>query len=248
MRAVAVVVLVLGASGLVACEDAGERTPQVAPTSLAQRVVAARARMHARYQAASSIQLAIGLGDLARARAEARTIATAAEPDFLPEWQPYLADIRASAEQVARARDPITAARTMAQLGRACARCHEATRARVTFAAVSPPPPASALASQMPGHEWAAARMWEGLIGPSDERWLAGARALAASRLTLTAESGELGIADDATRAKLLAARALKPQSGSDRAALYGDLLATCAHCHATIRDRALPGKEQAIR
>ena len=210
------------------CQTIAERDP---PT-LAERVAAARERMHARFAAAKASELALALGDLDRARAEARKIAIQDEPDFLPEWRPYLDEIRAAAARVDTSPDTITAAKVMAQLGRECARCHEATDAKIAFPRELPP------ITEMASHQWAAARMWEGVIGPSDERWLAGARTLSGSRLTLTAESGTLGIADDAARVKLFAERAMKPADHDARASLFGDLLASCAHCHAIIRDR----------
>lgn len=216
---------------LASCQASANRDP----SSLAQRVVAARERMHARFTSASAIQKAIGIGDLDRARAEARRILAQDEPDFLPEWRPFVDEIRLAAARVAASSDPLTAARTMARLGRTCARCHEATEAKIKF-----PRELAPSDDGMASHQWGAARMWEGLIGPANERWLAGARTLAGARLTIAAESGELGIADDAERAKFLAERAIKLGDPDERATLYGDLLATCAHCHATIRDRVL--------
>jgi len=233
-----VLAALVGLAGLAGCEATEDRDPK----PIAERVVAARERMHVRYAAATAMQQAIGIGDLDRAHSEASRIATLDEPDFLPEWRPYLDEIRGASERVEASGDTMTAAKTMAQLGRACARCHEATAAKITFAPVRAPS-----GNEMASHQWAAARMWEGVIASSDERWLAGARALAAARLTLTAESGELGIADDAARTKLLATRALKVADRDERATLYGDLLATCAHCHASIRDRVLHPQSAAV-
>ncbi len=97
------------------------------------------------------------------------------------------------------------------------------------------------LAVQMPGHQWAAAQMWRGLIGPSDERWIAGARALATVRLTSVAQSvtpaSELDV-DDLARIRLYANRALTAKPQEARAELFGTLLTTCTHCHAVLRDR----------
>ena len=224
-------VVLLAIAGIAGCEAIAERDPK----SLADRVAAVHERMHERFTAASAMQQAIGFGDLDRARAEARRLATQDEPGVLPEWRPYLENIRSAAGRVAASSDTVTAAKTMAQLGRACARCHEATDAKIQLARELAP-----AGDTMTSHQWAAARMWEGLIASSDDRWLAGARTLAGARLTLTAEGGELGIADDAARSKLLAARAVKLGDRDERATLYGELLATCAHCHASIRDRVL--------
>jgi hypothetical protein len=127
----------------------------------------------------------------------------------------------------------------MAELGRRCARCHAAINAKVVFPKEEQPAQVKRLATQMFAHEWAAAQMWQGLIGPSDERWKAGATALAKAPLAIVAE-GEpaLGIGDDIAKVRLFANRALRAGSTDDRVSIYGDLLATCTHCHAAIRDR----------
>jgi hypothetical protein len=205
--------------------------------SFAEQVKAVSDRMHARYEAARRVELAIAFGNLERARAEARSIATLEEPDVLPAWQPYFGDVRAAARRVDDAKDLVTAAKAAGALGGECARCHLASGAKVKFARQLAPTEDRRLAAQMLTHQWAAARMWEGVIGPSDERWLEGARLLAKAPLTITAESGELGIADDVARVRMLARRALTAKQ-PERAELYGELLATCAHCHGTVRDR----------
>jgi hypothetical protein len=218
---------------LAGCEAAAD-TP--AKASFADTLVAVHARMHARFPASRRAELAIELGDLERARSEARTIAALAEPDVLPQWQPYFENLQAAARQVDASKDLVAAARAMALLGNQCAKCHAATSAKVVFAKEPAPKDDRRLAAQMASHQWAAARMWEGLVGPSDDRWMDGARLLAKVPLAITAESDRLGIADDASRVRLFANRALTAKPG-DRAALYGDLLATCAHCHYAIRD-----------
>jgi cytochrome c553 len=172
-------------------------------------------------------------------RSRSRSAASTAldEPEALAEWRVYIDNIRAKARDVIAAKDTIAAARASALMGRECAKCHEAMKAKVVFPKDPPPSSDPRLAMQMASHEWAAARMWEGVIAPSDERWLQGARTLAEAPLQVAAEDGSLGIADDIARVRLLAKRALAPRSQFDRAQLYGDLLATCARCHHVIRD-----------
>jgi cytochrome c553 len=204
-----------------------------APSDLVDKVRDARVRMHKRFEASERMQQALAVGRLEQARSEARLIDQLKEPDALPEWREHIDRIREAARKVATAEDTVSAARSSAALGRQCARCHEAGATRVAFAKL----PDSKHATQMASHGWAAARMWEGLIGPDDGRWLLGARQLAEAKITITAESGSLGIADDVSRVRLLAKRAIKPQSQDERSLLYGDLLATCAHCHFVIRD-----------
>lgn len=204
------------------------------PSDLVDKVRAARERMHKRFEASGRMQHAIALGQLDRARAEARVVNELEEPDALPAWRDHIDRIRAAARKVATAEDTVSAARSSAFMGRQCARCHEAGATRVVFPKL---PAEGSAATQMASHGWAAARMWEGLIGPDDGRWLLGARKLADAKITITAESGTLGIADDVSRVQLLARRATEPRSQDERSTLYGDLLATCAHCHFVIRD-----------
>ena len=192
--------------------------------------------MHVRYRAVQGIEISIALARLDRTRADANRIATQDDPDLLAEWRPYVASIRDEAARVAASSDTVVAAKSMARLGRACARCHQATGAQIAFAPAPEPAVDGKLGPEMARHQWAAAQMWDGLIGPNDDRWTAGARAFGDAPLAITAESGALGIADDVARTRALAARALVTGDQDARADLYGEMLATCAHCHATIR------------
>jgi cytochrome c553 len=205
---------------------------------IADKVAAAQQRMHTRFAATATIRTSIALADTERANAEAKLIAQLAEPDFLPEWQPYVDGVRRAAAQVAIAADPIAAAKMTALLGRRCAQCHEASGAKIAFPKVPRPSDSPRLRTQMTDHEWAAARLWEGLVGPSPALWSAGASALVDGRIAIVAEGGELGVADDVARLRLYATRAKKADTLDARAELYGQILGTCARCHAAIRDR----------
>lgn len=207
------------------------------PASLPESARAVQQRMHVRYAAVQQIEQGIVAGNLAAVRSAARTIANLDEPDVLAVWQPYFIAVRDAARDIAAAEDIVVAARRTGELGRQCARCHQATNARVKFRGEPKPDEGTRLRDTMAGHQWAAAQMWDGLIGPSDERWTAGALMLQRAPLTLTAESGTLGIADDVALVRDYARRATTLRSQADRAELFGQLLATCAHCHATIRD-----------
>ena len=219
------------------CDAAAKAPPQDLPTKVRE----VRDRMHARLAATRQIERAIAFGDLDAAHREAGTVAKLDEPDLLPAWRPYVDQIRASARQIEQAQGLVAAAKTSALLGRRCAQCHEATGAKIVFAKEAPPPAGPKLPSHMASHQWATARLWEGLVGPSNERWLEGARALAQAPLAIVAEGDlppDLAVGDDVARIRLLATRAQQAKAQDDRAELYGDLLATCARCHAKIRDR----------
>lgn len=208
---------------------------------LVTKVERVRQRMHARFAATRTLEQAIVFGDLPRARKEARTIRQLVDPDVLPAWQPYLTGIRDAARQVELATNLVSAARTSAELGRRCGKCHEAAGAKLRFGSDPAPDPNGKLPVTMASHQWAAGRMWDGLIGPAPDRWLAGAQALIRAPLAIVAEGDlppELAVGDDVARLRLLARRALDATTPDARARLYGELLGTCVGCHATIRDR----------
>jgi cytochrome c553 len=231
----AAAVLVLAGAG---CGGAMESAPRDVET----RTVEVRDRMHERFSATRRLELAIAFGQLDAAHAEAASLSRRGEPEMLPEWQPYVEQIRASAREIEQTTDLVAAARTSALLGRRCAQCHEASGARLVFAKEDGPPRGAKLPSTMMGHQWAATRLWEGLVGPAPDRWLEGARAMTAAPLAIVAEGDDLppdlAVSDDVSRIRLLATRAQAARTSDDRATLYGDLLSACVRCHAKIRDR----------
>lgn len=229
------------ALALASCQVEARDTAPVRGGSLADDVAAANHRMHQRFTAAQRLELSVVHGDLAGAHADAHELAELDQPDALARWQPYFAAIRDAAREIEAAPGIVGAARLTATLGRRCARCHEAIDARIAFPAEPRPPGDPKLVLQMVSHEWAAEQMWQGLIGPSDARWLAGARALSQAPLHIVAQavtpSSELDI-DDVARIRLYARRAQAAGSQDARADLFGTMLGTCAHCHALLRDR----------
>lgn len=248
MRSLSMIVACAAVAG---CQRPSRSADEVGPPApaahadpgkpLVQAIAEVQERMHVRYAATSRMHQAIALSDLPRAKEEARIVADLDEPDILPQWQPYVQDIRSAAQHVLAVEDPAAAAGAMAVLGRSCARCHTAVHAKIAFPETPPPassPPAPDLRATMAMHHWAESRMWEGLIAPAVDRWNEGARALEGAPLTITAETGELGIADDVSRIRLLARRALDAETLDARATLYGELLGTCVGCHHVIRDR----------
>ncbi len=207
----------------------------------ARTIMGAHRRMHERFESARRIEQAIAFSDLDRAHREAHEISTFDEPDVLLTWRPYFDAVRDAARQVELSGSVADAARRAATLGMRCADCHDAVAAHIKFPVDTRPPDDPRLAARMLGHQWAATQMWFGLIGPADDRWLTGAHALTTVPLTIVAQSvtpsSELDV-DDVARVRLYANRALGAMSHEERAELFGTLLATCAHCHAVLRDR----------
>ena len=94
-------------------------------------------------------------------------------------------------------------------------------------------------------HIWAADRMWEGLIGPSDEAWAAGSSALLAEWPGLDDLPGEAGGSGGARnyvpQLQDLAKRSVSARDREDRASLYGELLGTCFGCHRAVGIKQAP-------
>jgi hypothetical protein len=205
---------------------------------------AIKRHMKEHFAAASELQRAIARGHLADARGQAQWLIDHDEP-ALDGWQPFVDEMRAAARAVVQAADLPAAGALASRLGRACSRCHEARAAVVTFAWEPPADDAPALQVQMKRHQWAAARLWEGLVGPSDEMWGEGTGVLATARLDTALVTGGAprgDVAALAAKVRELAGRARTVTGHDERATLYGELLSTCAGCHQLVRPNPVPG------
>lgn len=213
--------------------------PAVAPTAATPSPPATPAQERAHFGAAYEARDAVVAGDLARAKTALAWLAGADYPLALPvHHRPGAAAVQAAVREGARAADLQAAAQSVAQLGAACGACH--TRMN----RVPQQPPAGftelgeeGLPERMHRHGWAVERMWEGLLGPWDEAYRVGAQVIAEADPQLGAGGGKARSARLA--AGLSAVRALGRQAMAmahapgERAAAYGELLATCAGCHA---------------
>ena len=217
-----------------------ERPPTMVPIDTTSELVQSVAlRMHDRYAWATQIEHGIASGDLALARASARVITKLDEPDAPVAWQPFLVSVHDGARQIEIATNPQGAAHATAVMGQRCAECHQAFSVSVRFPVRPPPPHSERVASEMLDHQWAAALMWDGLLGPAPERWTRGAKALETVPLNVVAQvvtPTYQGDIDDVERVRQLAKRAASATTIAARTALFGDLLETCAHCHAILR------------
>jgi len=175
-------------------------------------------------------------GKLAAARAKAASIAMVLLPDKLTHWGPFVERMRAAAETLADTHSLSIAARALADVAVECGQCHKSLDVDVRFEPVAEPTDGS----QMRHHAWAASRMWEGLVGPSDKLWAAGAAGLQWTALhePELAPNVESLIKSLAGRVRTLGARAATADNPISRARVYGQLLGTCAVCHQLARPR----------
>lgn len=190
--------------------------------------------MHEHYDAVLSIQAAVIAGALEDTREPAKWLLEHETPAGLPAGSAeYVEAMRKAAGDVLAASDLATAATATSQLGVACGSCHTANEVTVEFEPASQPSYDEKTRPHMQRHQWAADRMWEGLIGPSDYAWSRGGNLLFESPIRDVDHAGEdaewKGMA---RRIHQLAANATTVHEIDKKAAIYAEFLANCAACH----------------
>ena len=116
-------------------------------------------------------------------------------PAWLAEHEPHpglprgemspMEDLRAHSRSIVSTDQIDDAARFTAEVGRPAAAATPPPNEGPTFNSGSMPPSGTSVPGHMRRHDWAAERMWEGLVGPSDLLWDMGATALTADPLVL---------------------------------------------------------------
>ncbi|MCB9712847.1 MAG: hypothetical protein H6712_03270 [Myxococcales bacterium] len=215
-------------SGVPAAEGS---PPEPAPSS------AVVERMHQQLELVSRIQRATIAGDLEQARAAGLELGTALDQGEAPPeaWRPILEAMRGELEALEHADDLRATGAAVARLGSGCGRCHQAQGITPTLPELTAPEEVEGFDAAMRGHRWASDRMWEGLVGPSDERWIRGATMF----VVLPGCDETMAGASEAWRAQCqhaesLARRGHVARSLEARSTIYGRLLTTCAQCHVT--------------
>ena len=192
--------------------------------------------MKAQYDKIVKIQGAVIAGSLDATREPAQWLAEAPSPAGLPEGsETYMDAMRAAARAVLDADDMTGAASATAELGMACGSCHEANGSPVEFEMPDRPTDKEKAGPHMERHQWAADRMWEGLIGPSPTAWSRGGNILFESPLRGKDIGDDEATTLMARRVHQLAANATTVSDLEDKAEIYGEFLGNCAACHQTL-------------
>jgi mono/diheme cytochrome c family protein len=153
-------------------------------------------------------------------------------------WLGSIAKLQQAAGLTADAETLDVAAAGVAAMGRVCGSCHREQGGGPHFAGAERErsrPTSDTLGTRMVRHMWAADRFWEGLTGPSDDAWQAGAEALAHAPEAPPRADPPLPPRFVAAlqNVRTLGQRALEASSDEERANVYGAFLASCAACHA---------------
>lgn len=181
---------------------------------------------------------AIVAGDFDAARVAARALTVVEIPPRARAFDEKIAGMHTAAARVATSADD-SLPREFGELARTCSDCHARLGGPTTVEIGAPPAATPGVPARMSRHVWAVDKLWIGLVFNSEAPWGAGAEVLADPSLS----SGELVqnetavVEVDALAAAVahLGARAKVAYGPGVRARLYGDLLATCAQCHARL-------------
>lgn len=191
---------------------------------------------------AGEVQSAVIAGDLDRAKAGTAHVA---ESDPLKglasSLRPYDVALRDAARRGGQARTLAEVATVTGEIGKSCGDCHRAAGASLAFNYVAAPAKSDQpVMGAMLRHRWGADMMWNGLVGPSDSAWVAGANALAEESTYSELFNPRSAKGDSmrvlAAQVRRLGHDAAATKDPARQATLYGELLGTCTTCHKIAR------------
>lgn len=194
---------------------------------------AAMSHMYAHYTEVGEILSAVVRGDVAATRNPARWLAGHKPQEFPPASEEHLEIMRAEGRIIAAQTQVDQIALSVARMAVACGDCHTTTGGGPKINVDMAPTASTDPERTMVRHVWASDRMWEGIFAPSDAAWASGAAVMAAPALDLGPPGNRPKEADElAERVPELGQKAKSAKSLKERAAIYGQLLQTCARCH----------------
>jgi mono/diheme cytochrome c family protein len=211
------------------------------PTATAQDTEVLE-HMHAHSDAVMAIRQSVIAGSPGGVKESARWLLEHEPPASVAAgWADYLPAMRAAAKEALDASDLTAAAAATSRLGLACGGCHAASNAVFESTDTSRPSMDEDTGSHMLRHQWAADKMWEGLIWPKSYSWQSGANLLFESAIKpheLGDQSGNAELQTMARRIHQLAANATMVQKAEERAEIYAEFLANCGGCHEALQAR----------
>ena len=197
------------------------------------------ATMHANFQAALEMRNAAVVGDFERVNewADALTVVMRVEGGLPEGTETEQAALRSSAFRAAYTDDATEAARATAEVARRCGDCHRAAGSGLGERfVVGGMLTGESVTRHMARYAWISRLLWDGLVGPSDRTWSAGAEALVDSPgfpEEMAAVVGDRSVREGAaTRLRTLGQEAVDATTPDARSRILGNIWATCAGCH----------------
>lgn len=199
--------------------------------------------MHSHFDDINKIQLSLISGNLLEAQNKANAVSRSFSGQSPANWSPFINRILKAAESIKGADTLKVAAREAATMAATCGSCHQSQGVIVVnHQAVPPPNEEDRFSNFMVQHRWATDRLWEGLIGPSDEAWKAGAKVLATTELNTEDVDERLIVTEEIVeliaRMRSDAAQAGDTNTLEAREQLYGSFLSSCAGCHLNMQNQ----------
>ena len=192
-----------------------------------------RFHMHRHFDDLHIVEKFLIAGKLSDAKALAYMLT---QPDLEPGMEQWNADSQRLGVEAARLMAANTieqACRSDARVAGACMDCHRRSKNPPMFAAPPGVPTSQeTIASRMARHQWAVDRLWEGVVGGVDGSWHMGLVVLATTALPL---AKNVSGANRLQRAAQLALDVEHAEPKPDRAVTYGEILISCAGCHAQL-------------
>jgi len=227
----------LGCAACGRAAEGGNDPPRETPQLVDQALV--RYHMQRHFEDLRTVERLLVSGNLDDAKALAFMLSKSEADPGLAPWAAQSREVVSAARALAAARNVDEALRREARVAAACGDCHLRTYDMPMFEPPAiAPPDRHTVAARMARHQWAVDRIWESMVGASDQHWRAGLDVLATTPLPFAEvpDAAALG-----NRLQVLARAALAKRGKSTsagRATTYGELLVTCERCHA-----ALPAK-----
>ena len=228
----------LCAVAAIGCERAGADRGSASDDTPSRRFehdMMVRFHMRENFGLLRGIEKLLVWGKLHDAQLLARAMADAPDEPGLGAFAVDAEAVRTRAAELATSATIDGALRAEAKLAGACAACHASAGALPDLGEPPRPPrDDGSVTSRMARHLWATDRLWEGAIASSDQAWRAGLDVLAATPLP-TSELGKQRAPFGRELQRLAdgARRRSRTDTAADRIGAYGDILVTCASCHA---------------
>jgi len=210
---------------LLSCIDASATPPEDVAAS-----------MHSRFAALTAARDHVIGGRLAEAHSSGAALRASTESaPSDPTWARWLARLGKDADRIASARDLAQAALGVGVAAQTCGECHAAQQGGPPLTGADGIPTQSwSEGTNMALHRWSMDWMWVGLVAHDDAAWLRGAKSLDDKPLAFRFQGTpppthqpqlEQGV-------YMIAGLAIAAPA-AERGALMGQLIGTCAQCHA---------------
>lgn len=220
----------------------GKAAPSASGTASGQAdTPTVKALMADHFTKATDLRKAVVDGKLDDGQAAAKALTSTKLGDDLPKaWKTNLEPFMAAAKKGAEAADLEALALATGELGAACGSCHKAMSGP-TLEPGDPPAEGSGVEAHMARHQWAADRMWDGIIGPSPAAWSAGTDVWADEALTSKELAPSKTAPDEVKelgkKVHELGKKANAVTATEEQAQLFGEMLATCSSCHTKLKE-----------